>query len=167
MERSKTYRTLSAGCCALVAAAALAACGGVSSTGSSSKSSNGKASNSVSAGNGAVLTVESSQQNAITKNFNPYVPSSAASLLGATSLIYEPLLQVNALKPGQYYKWLATGYRWSDGGKSITFTIRPGVKWSNGSALTAADVAFTYQMLKKYPDANTTGLGDQGCQLFG
>ena len=32
------------------------------------------------------------------------------------------------------------------------------MKWSNGSALTAADVAFTYQMLKKYPDANTTGL---------
>ena len=72
--------------------------------------------------------------------------------------IYEPLLQANALKPGSYYNWLATGYSWSDGGKSITFTIRPGVKWSNGSALTAADVAFTYQMLKKYPDVNTTGL---------
>jgi peptide/nickel transport system substrate-binding protein len=105
-----------------------------------------------------VLTVESSQQNAVTKNFNPFVPTSAATLLGATSLIYEPLLQANALKPGQYYNWLATGYSWSDGGKSITFTIRPGVKWSNGSALTAADVAFTYQMIKKYPDANTTGL---------
>ena len=161
MERSKTYRTLSAGCCALVVAAALAACGGVSSTGSSSKSSNDGSSNPASAGGGAVLTVESSQQNAITKNFNPYVPSSAASLLGATSLIYEPLLQANALKPGQYYNWLATSYSWSDGGKAITFTIRPGVKWSNGSALTAADVAFTYQMLKKYPDANTTGLAIQ------
>src|SRR5689334_22184471 len=103
MERSKTYRTLSAGCCALVAAAA--------------------------------LTVESSQQNAVTRNFNPYVQSSAASLLGATSLIYEPLLQANVLKPGQYYNWLATGYTWSDGGKSITFTIRPGVKWSNGTPL--------------------------------
>ncbi|HTU97977.1 MAG TPA: ABC transporter substrate-binding protein [Solirubrobacteraceae bacterium] len=167
MERSKTYKTLSAGCCALVAAAALAACGGVSSSASSSKSSNNGASNSVSAGSGAVLTIESSQQNAITKNFNPYVPSSAASLLGATSLIYEPLLQANALKPGQYYNWLATGYSWSDGGKAITFTIRPGVKWSNGSALTAADVAFTYQMLKKYPDANTSGLAIEGVSSAG
>jgi peptide/nickel transport system substrate-binding protein len=158
MERSKTYRTLSAGCCALVAAAALAACGGVSSTASSSKSSSSNASTPVAAGSGAVLTVESSQQNAITKSFNPFVPSSAAYLLGATSLLYEPLLQANAVKPGNYYNWLATGYSWSDGGKAITFTIRPGVKWSNGSALTAGDVAFTYQMLKKYPDANTTGL---------
>ncbi len=158
MERSKTYRTLSAGCCALVAAATLAACGGVSSSDSSSKSSNNNASSPASAGSGAVLTVESSQQNAVTKNFNPFVPTSASTLLGATSLIYEPLLQANALKPGSYYNWLATGYSWSNGGKTITFTIRPGVKWSNGSALTPADVAFTYQMLKKYPDANTTGL---------
>ncbi|MGZ4296846.1 MAG: ABC transporter substrate-binding protein, partial [Solirubrobacteraceae bacterium] len=105
-----------------------------------------------------MLTVESSQQNTVTRNFNPFVQSSAASLLGATSLLYEPLLQANAVKPGNYYNWLATGYSWADGGKSITFTIRPGVKWSDGSALTAADVAFTYQMLKKYPDANTTGL---------
>jgi peptide/nickel transport system substrate-binding protein len=165
MERSKTYRTLSAACCAAVAAAALAACGGVSNTNSnstsSSKSSHGSGNGSsqpVSAGGGAVLTVESSQQNAVTRNFNPFVPSSAATLLGATSLIYEPLLQANALKPGTYYNWLASAYSWSDGGKSITFTIRPGVKWSNGAALTAADVAFTYNMLKKYPDANTTGL---------
>ncbi len=73
-----------------------------------------------------MLTVESSQQNAITQNFNPYIQSSAATLLGATSLMYEPLLQANAIKPGQYYNWLATGYTWSNGGKSITFTIRPG-----------------------------------------
>jgi peptide/nickel transport system substrate-binding protein len=32
------------------------------------------------------------------------------------------------------------------------------VKWSNGSALTAGDVAFTYNMLKKYADVNNTGL---------
>jgi peptide/nickel transport system substrate-binding protein len=102
--------------------------------------------------------VESSQQNSITQNFNPYVQSSAASLLGATSLIYEPLLQANAIQPGKYYDWLATAYTWSGGGDSLTFTIRPGVKWSNGTPLTAADVAFTYNLLKQYPDVNTTGL---------
>src|ERR1700761_6964676 len=110
MERSKTYRTLSAACCALAAAAALAACGGVSNSTSSSQSSKGSSNGSsqpAGAGSGAVLTVESSQQNAITKNFNPFVPTSAATLLGAPSLIYEPLLQANTLKPGQYYNWLA------------------------------------------------------------
>jgi peptide/nickel transport system substrate-binding protein len=155
MKRRNTFRTLSAAGCAIAVAAALAACGGSSSTGSSSDAS---AKTPATGGSTAVLTVESSQQNSITQNFNPYVSSSAASLLGATSLIYEPLLQVNALKPGDYYKWLATGYTWSHGGDSITFTIRPGVKWSNGAPLTASDVAFTYDLLKKYPDVNTTGL---------
>lgn len=105
-----------------------------------------------------VLTMESSPQNAITDNFNPYVPSSAASLLGATSLLYEPLIQFDVAKPSVWYKWLATGYTWSNGGKSITFTIRSGVKWSDGTDLTPADVAFTYNQLKKYADINVQGL---------
>ena len=158
MKRRNIFRTLGAGGCALVVAAALAACGSTSSSSSSSGSSSNAAAKAPAASSGSVLTVESSQQNSITQNFNPYVPSSAASLLGATSLIYEPLLQANALKPGTYYNWLATGYSWSHGGDSITFTIRSGVKWSNGSPLTAGDVAFTYDLLKKYPDVNTTGL---------
>jgi peptide/nickel transport system substrate-binding protein len=154
MERAVNPRSLLAACAVLGTAALLAACGG-----SSTKSSTVSATNAASSGNSsAVLTVESSQQNAITQNFNPFVQSSAASLLGATSLIYEPLLQTNAIKPGQYYNWLATAYTWSNGGKSITFTIRPGVKWSNGTAMTAADVEFTFDMLKRYADVNTTGL---------
>jgi peptide/nickel transport system substrate-binding protein len=84
--------------------------------------------------------------------------SSAASLLGATSLIYEPLIQFDVAKPSVWYPWLATAYKWSNGGKSITFTIRPNVKWSDGTTLTAADVAFTYNLLKQYSDINTQGL---------
>ena len=148
----KQQRWLVAGV-ALGAAALIAGCGGTSS---SSSGSSGASSGS--SGGSSVLTVESSQQNAITQNFNPYIQSSAATLLGATSLVYEPLLQANAIKPGQYYDWLATSYTWSNGGKSITFTIRPGVKWSNGTPMTAADVAFTFNMIKQYPDVNNTGL---------
>jgi peptide/nickel transport system substrate-binding protein len=156
-------RRLLGACAVLGIAALLAACGG-----SSHKSSTLNATNAASSTNSsAVLTVESSQQNAITQNFNPFVPSSAAALLGATSLLYEPLLQTNAIKPGQYYNWLATGYSWSNGGKSITFTIRPGVKWSNGTPMTAADVAFTFNMLKRYADVNTTGLAISGVNTSG
>ena len=106
----------------------------------------------------AVLTLESSQQNSVTRDLNPFDGSSSASLLGATSLIYEPLLQANTMLPGMYYRWLATGYNWSDHGESITFTIRRGVRWSNGTPFTAADVAFTYEMLQRHPDVNNTGL---------
>ena len=159
MKRQINLRRLLAACAVLGTAALLAACGGSSSSKSSgSTASASDAAQTTSGNSSAVLTVESSQQNAITQNFNPYIQSSAASLLGATSLVYEPLLQANAIKPGQYYNWLATGYSWSNGGKTITFTIRPGVKWSNGTPMTAADVAFTFNMLKKYPDVNNTGL---------
>ncbi len=150
MKRWIKQRSWLAAGVALGATALIAGCGGTSS--SSSDASGGAG------GGSSVLTVESSQQNAITQNFNPFIQSSAATLLGATSLMYEPLLQTNAIKPGQYYNWLATGYSWSNGGKSITFTIRPGVKWSNGTPMTAADVAFTFNMIKQYPDVNNTGL---------
>jgi len=153
MKRWIKQQSWLAACAAIGVAAVVAGCGGTSSSSSGSGGSSGHAT-----GSSAVLTVESSQQNSITQNFNPYVQSSAATLLGATSLVYEPLLQANAIKPGQYYNWLATGYTWSNGGKSITFTIRPGMKWSNGTPMTAADVAFTFNMIKQYPDVNTTGL---------
>ena len=121
-------RYLGTGVCMIVTVVALAGCGGGSH---SSASSNGSGKSAVS-DSSAVLTVESSQQNAIDQNFNPFIQSSAATLLGATSLVYEPLLQTNAIKPGVYYNWLASGYSWSHGGNAITFKIRPGVKWSNG-----------------------------------
>ncbi len=141
----------------LAASAALAACGGSSSSSSTSSSSSNKTASATTNPN-AVLTMESSQQNSITQDFNPFVQSSAATLLGATTLIYEPLLQFNVIKPGSVYNWLATGYSWSNGGKSITFTIRPGVKWSDGTPLTPDDVAFSYNMLKQYPDVNIYGI---------
>ncbi len=160
MKRWINQRSWLAAGAALGAAALIAACGGTSSSSSSGVSGGA-------GGGSSVLTVESSQQNAITQNFNPFIQSSAATLLGATSLIYEPLLQTNAIKPGQYYHWLATGYSWSNGGKSITFTIRPGVKWSNGTPMTAADVAFTFNMIKHYPDVNNTGLAVESVSSTG
>ena len=42
------------------------------------------------------------------------------------------------------------------GGKSITFTIRQGVKWNNGTALTPADVAFTYNYIEEATRPSTS-----------
>ena len=57
-----------------------------------------------------------------------------------------------------HYPWLATSYAWSNGDKTITFTIRQGVKWNNGTPLTPADVAFTFEMVKKNASINSGGL---------
>jgi peptide/nickel transport system substrate-binding protein len=102
--------------------------------------------------------MESSPESTITQAFNPFVATQAAYGMGATGLIYEPLIEFNLAAPPKYYPWLATSYAWGDGGKQITFTIRPGVKWNNGKPFTPADVAFTYNMMKKNAAVNLGGL---------
>ncbi|HMH92819.1 MAG TPA: ABC transporter substrate-binding protein [Streptosporangiaceae bacterium] len=102
--------------------------------------------------------MESSPESTITQAFNPYVATQAAYGMGATGLIYEPLIQFNLAAPPKYYPWLATSYTWADGGKQITFAIRQGVKWSNGTPLTPADVAFTYNLVKANASINIGGL---------
>jgi peptide/nickel transport system substrate-binding protein len=113
------------------------------------------------------LTIESTPTNAIQKDFNPFDPTSAAVQLSATSMIYEPLYQFDSADPGKVYPWLATGYRWNAGGTSITFAIRRGVKWSDGTALTAGDVAFTYSLVENHADIDTTGLTITGVTTSG
>ena len=77
--------------------------------------------------------MESSPESTITQAFNPFVPTQAIWGMGADGLIYEPLLQFDIAAPPKYYPWLATSYKWSDGGKAVTFTIRQGVKFNNGT----------------------------------
>jgi peptide/nickel transport system substrate-binding protein len=139
-----------------VLAAGLAACG--SSPASSGKSSGSSAS---------TLVMESSPENSITKDFNPFVSTVAPQGMGATGLIYEPLLQFDLAAPPKYYPWLATGYSWSNGGTSLTFTIRQGVKWSNGTPLTPADVAFTYNLVKSTAAINLAGIAISGVSTSG
>ena len=81
-------------------------------------------------------------------SFNPYNPSSAAYSVGLT---YETLDFVNALQNAKVTPWLASSYAWSNANKTLTFTIRSGVKWTDGQPLTAADVVYSFNLLKKYP----------------
>ena len=104
------------------------------------------------------LVMESSPESTITQDFNPYVSTAAAQGMGATGLIYEPLIEFDLAAPPKYYPWLATSFQWSNGGKSITFNIRTGVKWNDGTPFTPADVVFTFQELMKYPSINLDGL---------
>lgn len=119
-----------------------------------------------------VLSMESSPVGEAS-GFNPFVPTSAAVTVGATSMIYEPLFQANLAHPAKkngapnVYPFLATGFKWGPGGKSITFTIRQGVKWSDGTPFTPADVAFTYNLLKQYPAINGGGLPITGASVNG
>ncbi len=81
-----------------------------------------------------------------TCQFNPFNPAVNGQ---ANGFVYEPLVYVNSLKAGPRRRCWRRATQWSSDQKSIVFTIRDGVKWSDGQPLTAADVAFTFNLLKK------------------
>lgn len=94
-----------------------------------------------------------------TDNSNPFMNTSSAMSLGYAFAIYEPLVQVNPIQPTQDpVPWLAESWKWSDDFTSITFTIRDGVKWSDGEALTAKDVAYSIGLRKDNDALNTAAL---------
>lgn len=137
----------------LVSLAAVATvCGGLAACASSPGSHTGTT------GAAPTLVMESSPESTITQAFNPFLATQAAFGMGATGLIYEPLIEFDLAAPPKYYPWLATSYAWGDGGKQITFTIRSGVKWNNGKPFTPADVAFTFNMVKQNASINLGGL---------
>ena len=70
-------------------------------------------------------------------NYNPYAPKQQTK-----TWLYEPLMIQNSLDC-EITPWLATSFKWQ-GANKLTFDIRPGVKWTDGSELTAKDVAFTF-----------------------
>jgi peptide/nickel transport system substrate-binding protein len=152
MRRSHSYRRL----CAVAAAGLLA--GGIAACSSSPSSSSGSGSGNTGTTTGKTLIMESSPETAITQAFNPFVTTGAAWGMGATGLVYEPLIQFDLAAPPKYYPWLATAYAWSNGGKTLAFTIRQGVKWNDGSAFTPADVAYTFNLVKSNATVNIDGL---------
>ncbi len=133
----------------VVTALGLAACSS-SSPSSSTPSSSSSAS--------STLVMEGSPTGPMAQVYNPFNPVTPVTTAGAVNLVYEPLLQFDLLKPGTVYPWLATAYAWSNGGKTITFTLRSGVKFSNGEAFDAANVAWEFNLMKTDTVMNTDGL---------
>jgi peptide/nickel transport system substrate-binding protein len=150
MRRLHSYRRL----CAVAAAGVLA--GGLAACSSSTSSTTGSAGTGTTTGK--TLVMESSPETAITQDFNPFDTTAAAWGMGATGLIYEPLIQFDLAAPPKYYPWLATSYAWSNGGKTLAFTIRQGVKWNDGTPFTPADVAYTFNLVKSNAAVNIDGL---------
>jgi len=96
-----------------------------------------------------LLTVAYEQQPTWVRNFNPL--NSEHSVRWPThGGIYEPMLVFNTVTR-KYVPWLATEYEWQEENKRLVFTLRSGVKWSDGKPFTAKDVAFTFDLLKQHP----------------
>lgn len=95
-----------------------------------------------------VLTLTATEQVATwVRNFNPLMPGPRWPTQAG---IYEPLAIYNTAT-GQWVPWLATAWAWSDGSKTLTFTLRGGVQWSDGAPFTARDAVFTFELLRRFP----------------
>jgi peptide/nickel transport system substrate-binding protein len=135
----------------IVAAGALAAgC----TAGSQSTSSSGGSGNGNKAAGNSTLTISNESGQLWSCGFNPLNPSDTQLSAG---FIYEPLVYVNPLQQGKTTPMLASSYQWSNGNKTLTFTIRSGVKWSDGTPMTANDVAYTFNLTKKNSALDLTG----------
>ncbi len=73
--------------------------------------------------------------------FNPAMSKSASNVFGFT---FEGLTNQNGIT-GKIEPDLATSWQISSDKRRIIFTLRAGLKWSDGQPLTADDVIFTYQ----------------------
>jgi peptide/nickel transport system substrate-binding protein len=93
----------------------------------------------------AFLTIPREDMGTFVQNFNPFAPTVNPMVQQS---IYESLLIFNPAK-GDTVPWLATEWKAADDGKSITFTLRDGVKWSDGQPFVADDVAYTFGLQKK------------------
>ncbi|MEA2685439.1 MAG: peptide/nickel transport system substrate-binding protein, partial [Actinomycetota bacterium] len=59
---------------------------------------------------------------------------------------------------GQIIPWLASSWTRSPDGLEITFTLHDGVRFHDGTPLTADDVVFTYQYISKPPGQAVAGI---------
>ena len=125
--------------------ASLAACGGSASTAASTETSTAASTEAAtgeeSTGTASGFTVQYGP------NPETLDPALNSSIDGANTLItvFEPLLLIdenNEVIPGQ-----AESYTVSDDGLVWTFTMRDGLKWSDGSDLTAKDFEYSFKRL--------------------
>jgi len=139
-------RALAAG--ALAGALLLAACGASGPSPSADKTSN-SSSNKL-----TTLTISNESGGTWTCGFNPFNPGVNYLSVG---VVYEPLFFIDSLT-GKLTPWLVTTYAWSDGNKVLTWTIRKGVTFTDGSTLNAADVVYTFNLLKQNPGLDLNAL---------
>jgi peptide/nickel transport system substrate-binding protein len=102
-----------------------------------------------------VLFVSVEMQSAWVRNFNPLF-TGANARWPTRAGVYE-CMEVFTPSTGQWHPWLATAHAWSEDRKTLRFTLREGVLWSDGRPFSAEDVAYTFQLLKQHPALDTGG----------
>ena len=64
---------------------------------------------------------------------------------------------LRACTPTRNILWLAESYKYSADAKEWTITFRKGIKWSDGTAFKASDVAWGMEILKRVAGVKDAG----------
>ncbi|MGH2405779.1 MAG: ABC transporter substrate-binding protein [bacterium] len=80
-------------------------------------------------------------------SLNPYTYQTGYPGWNLMTLVYEPLFTPDADNIPQ--PWLARRYTVSPDGRTWTFTLHPNIRWHDGRPLTADDVKFTYEYVRR------------------
>ncbi|HIW31051.1 MAG TPA: ABC transporter substrate-binding protein [Candidatus Luteococcus avicola] len=146
---SHTPRPITGRALAAVAAFAVVGAGLTGCSDAAKGTAGGGSSSTPGANANALLTIPREDMGTFSKNFNPFSPNVAPMTQQA---IYEPLFIYNPAK-GDTTPWLATEWKAGADNKSIEFTLRDGVKWSDGKPLVADDVVTTFTLFQKLKGA--------------
>lgn len=139
----------------LVTLLSVAACTALIATGCSSSGGTSAS------GSTTTLAISNESGATWTCGFNPFNPGVNQQSVG---FVYEPLIFTDTLKNSQPTPMLATSSAWSNNYQTLTFTIRKGVKWSDGKPFGPADVVFTFNLLKKYSGLDLNSIWSSGLE---
>lgn len=107
------------------------------------------------------LTIHANTATTYQANFNPFAPT---ALQGTKGMLYEPLMVATPMATGETKPWLAESLEFNEDGTVATFVLQEGVTWSDGEAFDAEDVAFTFNLMRDNPAANTGAFDIAGAE---
>jgi peptide/nickel transport system substrate-binding protein len=145
IDAIRPSRLAATAACLFVVAAFVSACGSSSKSTSSASASSSTSSSSTGApkSGGSITVLESAgYAGDWPTGLDPATNVNGAADQSQMNSIFGELWELQG--NGQLTPDLATGYKFSNGGSTITITLRPGVKFSDGTPFNAAAVAYNW-----------------------
>jgi peptide/nickel transport system substrate-binding protein len=110
------------------------------------------------------LVMTGSGDPAFVKNFNPYTATGLPSGSFVQGAFYEPLL-ITAETKSKPQPWLARSYSWSNHNKTLRLNLVHNARWSDGQALTSADVVYSLLAGRQDKIMDRVGLTGAGNEI--
>lgn len=148
MNAIRLSRLAAIAACLFVVAAFVAACGSSKSSSSSSAASSSSTASaqptSAPKAGGSLVALESAGYSGDwPTGLDPATNVNGAANQDQMNAIFGDLWELTSA--GQLSPDFATGYSFSNGGKTVTITLRPGLKFSDGTPLNAQAIVFNWK----------------------